>query len=101
MCCVFVNEFLLLLLFSSAEALDNHLTAVQHEHKIKSQIEERKIRSEEAQEEARRRERAHQEEKIRQEKARAEAEVCIYHLNIMFVILSLLSLINVFLFCFC
>uniref|UniRef100_A0A1J3JYB8 mRNA export factor GLE1 n=1 Tax=Noccaea caerulescens TaxID=107243 RepID=A0A1J3JYB8_NOCCA len=58
-----------------AEALDNHLTAVQHEHKIKSQIEERKIRSEEAQEEARRRERAHQEEKIRQEKARAEAEM--------------------------
>lgn len=90
------NEFFLLL-FSSAEALDTHLTAVQREHEIKSQIEERKIRSEEAQEEARRRERAHQEEKIRQEKARAEAEVCIYHLNIMFCY----SLINVFLFWFC
>ncbi|KAH0849719.1 LOW QUALITY PROTEIN: hypothetical protein HID58_096144, partial [Brassica napus] len=58
----------------NAEALDTHLTAIQREHEIKSQIEERKIRSEEAQEEARRRERAHQEEKIRQEKARAEAE---------------------------
>lgn len=58
----------------SAEALDSHLTAIQREHEIKSQIEERKIRSEE---EARRRERAHQEEKIRQEKARAEAEVCV------------------------
>ncbi|CAN8312126.1 unnamed protein product [Cochlearia groenlandica] len=58
-----------------AEALDTHLTAVQREHQIKSQIEERKIRSEEAQEEARRRERAYQEEKLRQEKARAEAEM--------------------------
>ncbi|CAH2037994.1 unnamed protein product [Thlaspi arvense] len=58
-----------------AEALDTHLTAVQRDHEIKSQIEERKLRSEEAQEEARRRERAHQEEKIRQEKARAEAEL--------------------------
>ncbi|EOA39933.1 hypothetical protein CARUB_v10008625mg [Capsella rubella] len=55
-----------------AEALDTHLTAIQREHEIKSQIEERKIRSEE---EARRRERAHQEEKIRQEKARVEAEM--------------------------
>ncbi|XP_010494974.1 PREDICTED: protein GLE1 [Camelina sativa] len=55
-----------------AEALDTHLTAVQREHKIKSQIEERKIRSEE---EARRRERAHQEERTRQEKARVEAEM--------------------------
>ncbi|XP_024009162.1 protein GLE1 [Eutrema salsugineum] len=58
-----------------AEALDNHMTAVQREHQIKSQIEERKLRSEEAQEEARRRERALKEEKIRQEKARAEAEM--------------------------
>ncbi|KAJ0253350.1 Protein GLE1 [Hirschfeldia incana] len=58
-----------------AEALDTHLTAIQREHEIKSQIEERKIRSEEAHEEAKRRERAHQEEKIRQEKARAEAEM--------------------------
>ncbi|CAH8382438.1 unnamed protein product [Eruca vesicaria subsp. sativa] len=58
-----------------AEALDTHLTAIQREHEVKSQIEERKIRSEEAQEEARRRERAQHEEKIRQEKARAEAEM--------------------------
>lgn len=70
------NEFFLLLSYR-AEALDTHLTAVQREHEIKSQIEERKIRSEEAQEEARKRERALQEEKIRQEKARAEAEVCV------------------------
>ena len=86
------------MLCSSAEALDTHLTAIQREHEIKSQIEERKIRSEEAQEEARRRERAHQEEKIRQEKARAEAEVWFYQLN--FVVLSLQSLLNLFFFWF-
>ncbi|CAE6135504.1 unnamed protein product [Arabidopsis arenosa] len=51
-----------------AEALDTHMSAVQREHKIKSYIEERKIRREEAQEEAKKRERANQEEKIRQEK---------------------------------
>ncbi|XP_010528080.1 PREDICTED: protein GLE1 isoform X2 [Tarenaya hassleriana] len=58
-----------------AEALDGHLTAIQREHELKSQIEERKIRSDAAQEEAKRRGRAIQEEKLRQEKARAEAEM--------------------------
>ncbi|KAF5451624.1 hypothetical protein F2P56_026715, partial [Juglans regia] len=57
-----------------AEALDNHLTAVQRDHELRSQIEERKIRSDAAYEEAKRKEKALQEEKIRQEKARAESE---------------------------
>ncbi|KAG7552927.1 GLE1-like [Arabidopsis thaliana x Arabidopsis arenosa] len=55
-----------------AEAFDTHMTAVQREHKIKSYIEERKIRRKEAQEEAKKRERANQEEKIRQEKGEKE-----------------------------
>lgn len=58
-----------------AEALDNHLTAVQRDHELKSQIEERKIRSDAAYEEAKRKERALQEEKLRQEKVKAEAEM--------------------------
>lgn len=57
-----------------AEALDNHLTAVQRDHEHKSQIEERKIRNDAASEEAKRKEKALQEEKIRQEKAKAELE---------------------------
>lgn len=57
-----------------AEALDNHLTAVQRDHELRSQIEERKIRSDAAFEEAKRKEKALQEEKIRQEKAKAEFE---------------------------
>ncbi|XP_044490311.1 protein GLE1 isoform X2 [Mangifera indica] len=57
-----------------AEALDNHLTAIQRDHELKSQIEERKIRSDAAYEEAKRKERALQEEKLRQEKMKAEAE---------------------------
>ncbi|KAG6663538.1 protein GLE1-like [Carya illinoinensis] len=57
-----------------AEALDNHLTAVQRDHELRSQIEERKIRSYAAYEEAKRKEKALQEEKIHQEKARAESE---------------------------
>ncbi|XP_017612426.1 mRNA export factor GLE1 isoform X4 [Gossypium arboreum] len=57
-----------------AEGLDNHLTAVQRDHELKSQIEERKIRSDAAHEEAKRREKALQEERLRQEKAKAEAE---------------------------
>ncbi|KAK7814418.1 mRNA export factor GLE1 [Quercus suber] len=57
-----------------AEALDNHLTAVQRDHELRSQIEERKIRSDAAYEEAKRREKALQEEKIRQEKSKAESE---------------------------
>ncbi|KAL7174196.1 hypothetical protein ACSBR2_033450 [Camellia fascicularis] len=57
-----------------AEALDNHLTAIQRDHEHKSQIEERKIRDDAAMEEAKRREKALQEEKLRQEKVRAETE---------------------------
>lgn len=57
-----------------AEALDNHLTAVQREHELKSQIEERRLRSDAAYEEAKRKEKALQEERLRQEKAKAEAE---------------------------
>ncbi|CAK7332495.1 unnamed protein product [Dovyalis caffra] len=57
-----------------AEALDNHLTAIQQDHELKSQIEERRIRSDAAHEEARRKERALQEERLRQERARARAE---------------------------
>ncbi|KAL5552755.1 hypothetical protein UlMin_040156, partial [Ulmus minor] len=57
-----------------AEALDNHLSAIQRDHELKSQVEERKIRSDAAYEEAKRKEKAFQEEKLRQEKAKAEAE---------------------------
>ncbi|CAN1228971.1 mRNA export factor GLE1 [Linum grandiflorum] len=57
-----------------AEALDDHLTAIQRDHELKSQIEERRIRSDAAYEEAKRKERAIQEERIRQERAREEAE---------------------------
>ncbi|CAN1329682.1 mRNA export factor GLE1 [Linum perenne] len=39
-----------------AEALDDHLTAVQRDHELKSQIEERRIRSDAAYEEAKRKE---------------------------------------------
>ncbi|KAL0004367.1 hypothetical protein SO802_011928 [Lithocarpus litseifolius] len=60
-----------------AEALDNHLTTVQRDHELRSQIEERKIRSDAAYEEAKRKEKASQEEKLRQEKAKAESEVLI------------------------
>ncbi|XP_062110478.1 mRNA export factor GLE1 [Humulus lupulus] len=57
-----------------AEALDNHLTAIQRDHELRSQIEERKIRSDAAYEGAKRKEKALLEEKLRQEKAKAEAE---------------------------
>lgn len=62
--------------FCSAEALDNHLTALQRDHEHKSQIEERRIRDDAVREEAQRRERALYEEKVRQEKIEAEAQVC-------------------------
>ncbi|OMO60307.1 GLE1-like protein [Corchorus capsularis] len=58
-----------------AEGLDNHLTAIQRDHELKSQIEERRLRSDAAHEEAKRREKALQEERLRQEKAKAEAEM--------------------------
>ncbi|KAK7387543.1 hypothetical protein VNO78_28426 [Psophocarpus tetragonolobus] len=54
-----------------AEALDNHLTAVQRDRELRSQIEERKIRSDAAYEEAKRKVAY---EKQQQEKAKAEAE---------------------------
>ncbi|CAK9180536.1 unnamed protein product, partial [Ilex paraguariensis] len=57
-----------------AEALDNHLTAVQRDHEYRSQIEERKIRDDAALEEAKKKEKTLQEEKLRQEKINAEAE---------------------------
>lgn len=57
-----------------AEALDNHLTAVQRDHEHVSQLEERKIRDDMAREEAKRREMAIQEEKMKQERIRAEEE---------------------------
>jgi len=50
------------------------LTAVQQDRELRSQIEERKIRSDAAYEEAKRKV-ALQEEKQQQEKAKAEAEV--------------------------
>ena len=56
----------------SAEALDNHLTSIQRDHELKSQIEERKIKSDAAHEEAKRKEKALQEERLRQESARAD-----------------------------
>ncbi|CAL1415078.1 unnamed protein product [Linum trigynum] len=55
-----------------AEALDDHLTAIQRDHEIKSQMEERRIRIDA--EEAKRKEKAVQEERLRQERAREEAE---------------------------
>lgn len=57
-----------------AEALDNHLTAIQRDHKHKSQIEERRIKDDAAVEEAKRREKSLLDEKFRQEKMRAEAQ---------------------------
>lgn len=54
----------------SAEALDNHLMAIQRDHEHKSQIEERRIRDDAAIEEVKRREKALLEEKLRQEKVR-------------------------------
>ncbi|KAA8533231.1 hypothetical protein F0562_033236 [Nyssa sinensis] len=57
-----------------AEALDNHLTAVQRDHEHRSQLEERRIRDDAAFEEAKRREKAIKEDKLRQEKIKTEAE---------------------------
>ncbi|CAI0394030.1 unnamed protein product [Linum tenue] len=54
-----------------AEALDDHLTSIQRDHEIKSQMEERRIRID--LEEAKRKEKAVQEERLRQERAREEA----------------------------
>lgn len=70
-----VNVVDVSLIYYSAEALDNHLTAVQRDHEHVSQLEERKIRDDMAREEAKRREKAIQEEKMRQDRIRAEEEV--------------------------
>ncbi|RAL38792.1 hypothetical protein DM860_013473 [Cuscuta australis] len=56
-----------------AEALDDHLIAVQRDHEHRSQIEERRIRDDAAHEEAKRREKALKEEQAALEKNRAEA----------------------------
>ncbi|XP_065875673.1 mRNA export factor GLE1 [Euphorbia lathyris] len=57
-----------------AEALDEYMTAIQRDQDIKLQIEERRIRSDAAYEEAKRKEKALQEERLYQERLRAEAE---------------------------
>ncbi|GMH01544.1 hypothetical protein Nepgr_003383 [Nepenthes gracilis] len=57
-----------------AEALDNHLTAVQRDHEHRSQLEEKRIRDDAALEESRRKEKALQEEKLRKQKAKEEEE---------------------------
>ncbi|KZV17800.1 hypothetical protein F511_01609 [Dorcoceras hygrometricum] len=57
-----------------AEALDNHLTAVQRDHEHISQLEEKRIRDDAARAEAKRKEKALKEEKIRQERIKAEEE---------------------------
>ncbi|CAL1358532.1 unnamed protein product [Linum trigynum] len=54
-----------------AEALDDHLTAIQRDHEIKSQMEERRIRID--LEEAKRKEKAVHEERLHQDRAREEA----------------------------
>ncbi|PHT73245.1 hypothetical protein T459_24030 [Capsicum annuum] len=51
---------------NEVEALDDHLTTIQRDHKHRSQIEERRIRDDAAREEAKRKEQAIQEEKARQ-----------------------------------
>ncbi|XP_062076184.1 mRNA export factor GLE1-like [Humulus lupulus] len=70
----FDTHFQGLIVQKSVKALDNHLTAIQRDHELRSQIEERKIRSDAAYEGAKRKEKALLEEKLRQEKAKAEAE---------------------------
>ncbi|XP_073039019.1 mRNA export factor GLE1-like [Primulina eburnea] len=57
-----------------AEALDNHLTAVQRDHEHISQLEEKRIRDDAAREEAKWKEKALIEEKIRQEMIKVEEE---------------------------
>ncbi|XP_075504721.1 LOW QUALITY PROTEIN: mRNA export factor GLE1-like [Primulina tabacum] len=57
-----------------AEALDNHLTAVQRDHEHISQLEEKRIRDDAAREEAKRKEKTLIEEKLQKEKIKAEEE---------------------------
>lgn len=58
----------------SAELRDEHLSALQRDHELRSQFEARQIRKEAAEEEARRQEIAAREERERQIKARIQAE---------------------------
>lgn len=81
--------------YFSAEALDNHLTALQRDHEHKAQIEERRIRDDAVREEAQRREKSLQEEKLRQQKIKAEAEVRLLS------IFSFILLISVLFLCMC
>ncbi|XP_021805813.1 protein GLE1-like [Prunus avium] len=70
------KSFTTLKISSLAEALNNHLAAVQRDHEVRSQIEERKIRIDGAYEDAKRKENSLQEEKLRQDKNELkEAEV--------------------------
>lgn len=57
-----------------AELRDEHLSALQRDHELRSQFEARQIRKEAAEEEARRQEIAAREERERQIKARIQAE---------------------------
>nr|XP_023914240.1 protein GLE1-like [Quercus suber] len=57
----------------SSSSSSNDVTAP-NDHELRSQIEERRIRSDAAYEEAKRKEKASHEEKLRQEKAKAESE---------------------------
>ncbi|KAG0611095.1 hypothetical protein M758_7G115100 [Ceratodon purpureus] len=57
-----------------AELRDEHLSALQRDHELRSQFEARQIRKEAAEEEARRQEIAAKEERERQIKARIQAE---------------------------
>lgn len=57
-----------------AEALDNHLTAIQRDHEHVSQLEEKRIRDDAAREEAKRKEKAIQEENLRKEKMKEEED---------------------------
>lgn len=59
-------------LFSSAELRDEHLSALQRDHELRSQFEARQIRKEAAEEEARRQEIAAREERERQAKAKIQ-----------------------------
>lgn len=61
----------------SVEAYGKHLSAVKRDREEIFQIEEDRIRTDAAFEEAKRKEKALQEEKAQQEKAKAEAEVTI------------------------
>ncbi|BBG92900.1 Mnd1 family protein [Prunus dulcis] len=58
-------------LVEQAEALNNHLTAVQRDHEVRSQIEERKIRIDAAYEDAKRKEKSLQDKNELKQKLRS------------------------------